>query len=71
MKKRNIKCSECEYREYLNVFDSYTCRNPECKDVPIFKGKTHPHCCPIVGGKKYFSHGNHKEVVEVRFPLRG
>ncbi len=71
MGKRDIKCAECEYGEYLSVFNSYTCRNAKCRDVPIFKGKTHPHCCPLVGGKKYFSHGKHKGIVEVKIPLRG
>jgi hypothetical protein len=66
-----MKCSECEYGEYLDFFNAYTCKNKECKDVPIFKGKTKPHCCPLTGGKKYHSHGNRKDYIEVRLPLRG
>ena len=71
MGKRDIKCSECEYGEYLSSFLSYTCKHSDCKDVPIFSGKTHPHCCPLVGGKKYFSHKNHKNTIEIRLPLHG
>jgi len=69
--KRNIKCSNCEYSKYLEYFQAWTCTHPECKEVPIFKGVTHPHCCPLTGGKKYISHKNHKAIVDVRFPLRG
>lgn len=70
-KKRDIKCSTCEYGEYLSYSNAYTCNNEECKDAVIFKGKTHPHICPLVGGKKYFSHGNLKDRIEVRIPYRG
>ena len=71
MKKRDIKCSECDYHEWLNVLQAWTCKHPDCKDVPIFKGSTHPHCCPLVGGKKYICHKNHKPTMEVRLPLHG
>lgn len=54
MKKRNIKCSECEHSEYLKYFSSYTCKHQNCKDVPIFKGKTHPRCCPLVNPNGYY-----------------
>lgn len=73
--KRNIKCSECEYGEYLSPFNAYTCKNQDCKDVIIFKGKTHPHNCPLIGGKKYLIHGNLngdlKDRVAARLPYRG
>lgn len=36
----------------------WTCKYPKCKGIPIFKGTTHPHCCPLVGGKKYVIHKN-------------
>ena len=65
-----MKCGEYEYGQYLPHSCAFTCRHPECKDVPIFKGKTKPHCCPLTGGRKYFSHGNRKPIVEVRIPLR-
>lgn len=71
MKKREIKCSECTYHEWLNFSQAWTCNHPECKDVPIFNGSTHPHCCPLVGGKKYFTHKNHKNTIDVCLPLRG
>lgn len=71
MGKREIECSECEYGKFLEVLKAYTCKNIDCKEAPIFKGKTHPHCCPLVGGKKYISHRNHKSIVDVRLPLRG
>ena len=66
-----MKCSECEFSQYMNFFNAYTCEHPDCKEVPIFKGKTKPHCCPLTGGKKYFCHKNHKSTIEVRLPLRG
>ena len=56
--KRNIKCSKCEYGQYLSVSDAYTCNHKECKEANLFKGKTHPHGCPLVGGKKYSIHKN-------------
>lgn len=71
MKKRDIKCSLCKYGEHLEYFKAWTCRHPECKEAPIFKGLTHPHCCPLVGGKNYITHKNHKPQIEVRLPLRG
>lgn len=66
-----MKCSECNYSQYLSFLDAYTCKHPECGDAPIFKGKTKPHCCPLTGGKKYFSHGNRKNMIEVRLPYYG
>ena len=66
-----MKCSECEFSQYLQFFDGYTCKHPECKEVPVFQGKTKPHCCPLSGGRKYLTHGNRKPMIEVRLPLRG
>ena len=66
-KKRNIKCSSCEYGKYLEHFDTWTCEHTECKDAVFFKGKTHPHACPLVGGKKYQVHKNVKNRYDVRF----
>ena len=58
MGKRNIKCSTCEHGKWSGYFRAWTCTHPDCKEVPIFKGSTHPHCCPLVGGKKYIVHRN-------------
>lgn len=69
--RRNIQCCKCEYGEYFSPFNAYTCKNQKCKDIVIFKSKTHPHSCPLIGGKKYLIHGNLKDRVEVRLPLRG
>lgn len=69
--RKNIKCSGCKYGTFLNFLKAWTCKHPKCKEVPIFKGSTHPHCCPLVGGKKYFCHKNHKNTIEIRLPLRG
>lgn len=66
-----MKCLDCDYAQYLKFFNAYTCKHPECNDVPIFKGKTKPHCCPLSGGKKYFTHGNLKPSYFVRIPYRG
>lgn len=66
-----LKCSECEFAKYLNVLNAYTCDNPKCKDVPVFRGKTKPHCCPLSGGKKYTFHKNRKPIFDIRLPYRG
>lgn len=50
-----VKCSECEYSKWSKYFKAYTCEHLGCKDVPIFKGKTHPRCCPIVNPKGHYS----------------
>jgi len=49
-----MKCSECEHAQYLKVSRAYTCRHPKCKDAPIFKGKTHPRCCPFTNPKGFY-----------------
>lgn len=58
MNNREIRCESCKYGTWCPALGGYTCKNPGVKDVTIFKGKTHPHCCPLVGGKKYGLHGN-------------
>jgi len=52
-----MKCSECEYSNYLLGLKGYTCSYPESK-VILFKGKTKPHDCPLIGSKGYVVHGN-------------
>lgn len=51
---KEIKCSKCEYSKWSDYFQAFTCEHPKCKDVPIFKGKTHPRCCPLVNPKGHY-----------------
>lgn len=66
----------CDVKKYVKIWSRDKTKNKEIKEhllkeVPIFKGSTHPHCCPLVGGKEYICHRNHKPTIEVRLPLRG
>ena len=54
MDKKKIKCSECDHSKWSEYFRAFTCEHPGCKDVPIFKGSTHPRCCPLVNPKGHY-----------------
>lgn len=56
-----MRCSECEYAQYLKVQQAYTCNHPNCNDVPVFTGNTHPRCCPLTNSKGTYNGCRHAE----------
>lgn len=55
MSNKDIKCANCEHRKWSEYYRAWNCKHPNCKDVTIFKGSTHPRCCPLVNPKGYYS----------------